>query len=140
MKLWHGNPTIEDIYKWNPATILNTLGIEITEIGDNYVCGKMPVDHRTIQPAGILHGGASVVLAETLGSVASRLMLNPETHYAVGMEVNANHLKPVRKGFVFGKCTPIHLGRTTHIWSIEIRNELEKLSCISRLTMSILKR
>lgn len=120
-------------------TIAKHLGIEFTEIGSDYLVAKMPVDSRTHQPFGILHGGASVVLAETLGSIASYLCLkNPETQHAVGLEINANHIRSVKSGFVYGKVSPIHVGKTTHIWNIDINNEVGKLVCKSRLTVMIL--
>ncbi|MBD2704472.1 hotdog fold thioesterase [Spirosoma sp. BT702] len=115
------------------------LGIEFTEAGEGYLMARMPVDKRTRQPFGILHGGASVVLAETLGSVASYMLLdNPEKQRAVGLEINANHLRSVRDGWVYGRCTPIHTGRTTHVWDIRITDELGKAVCVSRLTIAII--
>ena len=122
----------------NPS-ITQHLGIEFTEAGEGYLVGRMPVDHRTHQPFGILHGGASVVLAESLGSVASFMLLDdPAKQRAVGLEINANHLRSVREGWVYGRCTPIHVGRTTHVWDIRITDENEKLVCISRLTVAII--
>lgn len=119
-------------------TIASHLGIEFTEIGADYLVAKMPVDHRTHQPFGLLHGGASVVLAETLGSVASYLCLKDHTkQYAVGLDINANHIRGVKTGFVYGKVTPIHIGRSTHVWEINIVNEENKLVCVSRLTVAI---
>lgn len=116
----------------------NWLGIEFLELGEDYILAKMPVDHRTKQPFGLLHGGASVVLAETLGSVASVLLINDlSKQAAVGLEVNANHLRGVRSGWVYGKVCPVHIGRKTHIWEIKITDEQEKLVCISRLTVMI---
>ncbi len=115
------------------------LGIEYVELGEDFIVARMPVDHRTKQPFGILHGGASVVLAESLGSVASFLCLeNPEKQKAVGLEINANHLRPVSEGWVFGKVTKIHLGKKTHIWEIKISTSKNKLVCISRITMMII--
>ena len=120
-------------------TITKHLGIEFTEAGEGYLIARMPVDGRTHQPFGILHGGASVVLAESLGSVASWMLLDdPTKQRAVGLEVNANHLRAVRSGWVYGRCTPIHTGRTTHVWDIRITDEQEKLVCISRLTVAII--
>jgi 1,4-dihydroxy-2-naphthoyl-CoA hydrolase len=136
--LWYKNYTIDDLQKFIPNTILEHIGIEITELTDNSVSGKMPVDRRTIQPAGILHGGSSVVLAESLGSIASVLVINQEKQICVGLEINANHVRPVSKGFVYGTATPIHIGGKTHIWEIKIVNEQGKLVCISRLTMVLL--
>jgi 1,4-dihydroxy-2-naphthoyl-CoA hydrolase len=136
--LWYKNYTIDDLQKFIPNTILEHIGIEITELTDNSVSGKMPVDRRTMQPAGILHGGSSVVLAESLGSIASVLVINQEKQICVGLEINANHVRPVSKGFVYGTATPIHIGGKTHIWEIKIVNEQGKLVCISRLTMALL--
>lgn len=120
-------------------TITKHLGIEFTEAGEGYLMARMPVDGRTHQPFGILHGGASVVLAESLGSVASWMLLDdPTKQRAVGLEVNANHLRAVRSGWVYGRCTPIHTGRTTHVWDIRITDEQGKLVCISRLTVAII--
>ena len=115
------------------------LDIEYTEIGDNYVTGKMPVDEKTKQPMGLLHGGASVVLAESLGSVASNFCVDPEKEYCVGLEINANHVRGVKSGFVYGKATAIHIGRKTHLWDIDITNEEGKLVCKSRLTIAVVK-
>lgn len=114
------------------------LGIIFTEIGDDYLCATMPVDERTHQPAGILHGGASVVLAETLGSIASYMCINPEKNIAVGLEVNANHLRSVSSGLVKGICKPLHIGGKTHVWEIKIYNDKGKMNCISRLTVAVL--
>ena len=136
--LWYKNYTIDDLQKFIPNTILEHIGIEITELTDNSVSGKMPVDRRTMQPAGILHGGSSVVLAESLGSIASVLVINQEKQICVGLEINANHVRPVSKGWVYGTATPIHIGGKTHIWEIKIVNEQGKLVCISRLTMALL--
>lgn len=117
----------------------NHLGIEFIEAGEGYLVARMPVDKRTQQPFGILHGGASVVLAETLGSVASWMLLDdPETQRAVGLEINANHIRSVREGWVYGRCTPIHTGRTTQVWDIRITDEQDRLVCISRLTIAII--
>lgn len=116
------------------------LGIEFTEVGDNFLSATMPVDHRTVQPMGLLHGGASLALAETLGSIAANYVVNPETHYCVGLDINGNHLRAVRSGKVTGTASPLHLGSSTQVWSIEIRDEEGRLVCISRLTMAVLSR
>ncbi|SFH13296.1 hotdog fold thioesterase [Pedobacter insulae] len=116
------------------------LGIEFTEIGNDFLCATMPVDERTHQPAGILHGGASVVLAETLGSIASYMCVDPDKYIAVGLEVNANHIRPVRSGFVTGVCKPIHIGGKTHVWEIKMYTDKGKLNCVSRLTVAILSK
>ncbi len=123
----------------NPKTIDKQLGIEFTEIGEDFIIAKMPVDHRTHQPFGILHGGASVVLAESLGSVASMLSLeDPEKQRAVGLEISANHIRAVREGWVYGRVTALHVGRKTHVWDIKITNETGKLVCVSRLTVAVI--
>lgn len=114
------------------------LSIEFTEVGEDYLCATMPVDERTHQPAGILHGGASVVLAETLGSIASYMCINPDKHIAVGLEVNANHIRPVSSGFVKGICKPLHIGAKTHLWEIKLYTDKGKMNCVSRLTVAIL--
>ena len=114
------------------------LGIDITEIGEDYLCGTMPVDKRTLQPFGVLHGGASVVLAETLGSIAGYYCLANESKVCFGLSINANHIRPVAFGLVRGKAMPLHLGRTTQVWQIEIRNEEEQLVNVSRLTLAVL--
>lgn len=129
--------TIEQLNA-RPKSLANSLGIEITELGENYVCGKMAVDHRTHQPMGILHGGASVAFAETLGSIGGWLSLPDESQYCVGLEINANHIKSVKDGFVYGKATPLHVGRNTQIWEIKITNEEGKLVCVSRITLAVL--
>jgi 1,4-dihydroxy-2-naphthoyl-CoA hydrolase len=114
------------------------LGIEFIEVGEDFLKGRMPVDHRTRQPYGLLHGGASVSLAETLGSVASAFVVDRRRYSAVGLEINANHLRGVREGFVTGIARPLHLGKTTHVWDIRIYDEKEKLVCVSRLTVAII--
>ena len=131
--------TLDALHSFSNNTISQHLGIEFTEIGIDYIVAKMPVDKRTHQPFGILHGGASVVLAETLGSIASFLCLkDSKKQHAVGLEINANHIRSVKEGFVYGKVTPIHVGRSTHIWEIKITNEDGKLVFISRLTVAII--
>ncbi|MCB0489513.1 MAG: hotdog fold thioesterase [Cyclobacteriaceae bacterium] len=114
------------------------LGIEFTEVGEDYLCATMPVDHRTHQPMGLLHGGASVALAETLGSVAATCCVNLNTQYCVGLEINANHIKSAREGIVTGKVTPIHIGKKTHVWEIRITNAMSELICVSRITMAVI--
>jgi len=116
------------------------IGIELTKLGPDFLQGRMPVDDRTKQPYGLLHGGASCVLAETLGSVASALVIDTALFNCVGLEINANHIRGVREGFVTGIAIPLHLGSTTHIWDIKIYDEREKLVCVSRLTVAILKK
>jgi 1,4-dihydroxy-2-naphthoyl-CoA hydrolase len=123
-----------------PNTMGAVIGIEFTEIGENFLKARMPVDERTRQPYGLLHGGASAALAETLGSVASAFVVDQSKYYCVGLEINANHVRGVRSGFVYGTVTPLHLGGSTHVWDIRIYDEREKLVCVSRLTVAILRR
>ena len=113
-------------------------GIEIVEVGEDYIKSKMPVDHRTRQPMGLLHGGASVVLAETVGTFASSLVIDTNEFVCVGLDINANHLRPVSTGEVRGVCSPIHLGQKTHVWDIRIFNDQDKIVCISRFTVAII--
>ncbi|MFT6970024.1 MAG: 1,4-dihydroxy-2-naphthoyl-CoA hydrolase [Roseivirga sp.] len=119
-------------------TLVEHLGIEFIEIGEDYLKAKMPVDHRTKQPLGLLHGGASVVLAETLGSFAAQCSVNTDEQYCVGLEINANHIKSVKEGWVYGTAKPLHLGKKTQIWEIKVTNEENALVCISRITMAVL--
>lgn len=133
-------PSIEEMNDRFINNIGTHLGLEFVEITGESLTGTMPVDDRTRQPYGILHGGASVVLAETLGSVASNLIVWEDGNIGVGMEVNANHLRPVRDGYVRGVCTPVHIGAKTHVWDIKIYEKHGKLSCISRLTVAIVPR
>ena len=116
------------------------LGIEMTEVGPDYMTAKMPVDHRTIQRIGILHGGASLALAETVGSIAASYCVDRERSYIVGQEINANHIRPVREGFVYATATPLHLGKSSQVWDIKIRNEENKLVCVSRFTVAVLRK
>ncbi|PLK45039.1 MULTISPECIES: PaaI family thioesterase [Emticicia] len=130
----------EALRNLNSNSMGDHLGIEFVELGEDYVIARMPVDHRTTQPFGILHGGASVALAETLGSIASVLTLDdPTTQRAVGLEINANHVRPVSAGnWVYAKATPLHIGRTTHLWDIKITTEEQKLVCVVRFTVAII--
>lgn len=114
------------------------MGIEITEIGDDFIKGKMPVDDRTRQPYGMLHGGASLVLAESLGSIAATFTVDQSKQYCVGLDINANHVRAVKEGFVYGITRPLHIGKSTHVWEIKITNEEHKLVCISRITMAVI--
>ena len=119
-------------------TMTSTIGIEITDIDNDFICGKMPVDERTIQPFGLLHGGASVALAETLGSIAGGIKVYPNNETVVGIEINANHLKSARDGWVYGKATPIRIGKKIQVWNIEISNNSGDLICVSRLTLAVI--
>ena len=121
------------------ATMVEALGIEVTDFGDQYICGKMPVDHRTKQPFGLLHGGASVALAETLGSMGAGMQIDLNTHAVVGIEINASHLKSVNDGWVFGRATAVRVGRKIQTWEIDIVDEKENLVCKSRLTLAVIK-
>ena len=135
--IWFQETSVDELNSRPKNHLGAFLGIEFTEIGDNTLTATMPVNERTHQPAGILHGGASVVLAETLGSVASYLIIDSQKFMAVGLEVNANHLRPVKSGLVTGICSPIHIGAKTHVWDIKLYNDRGKLNCISRLTVAI---
>jgi len=138
--MWFKNFTIDDLNCRPKNHIGGLLDIKFTEIGEDFIIGTMPVDERTHQPAGILHGGASVVLAETLGSIASYMCIDPDKYVAVGLEVNANHLRPVKSGLVTGICKVIHRGAKTHIWDIKIYDERGKMNCISRLTVAVINK
>jgi 1,4-dihydroxy-2-naphthoyl-CoA hydrolase len=132
--------SLEALNKMSANTLAENIGIEFTEIGMDWLSARMPVDHRTHQPYGLLHGGASVALAETMGSIAAHFCIDNTKQYCVGLEINANHLKGVREGFVYGTAKPIHVGRSTQVWEIRIVNEKKELVCISRITMAILSK
>ncbi|AWV98976.1 hotdog fold thioesterase [Arcticibacterium luteifluviistationis] len=136
MKLTANLKNLNEIGK---NTLSEHLGIEIIEVGDDYLKGTMPVDNRTKQPAGILHGGASVAFAETLGSIASYAIVASSGRQIVGLEINANHLRPVTTGLVYGTAKAIHLGRKTHVWQIDISNDQNKLVCVCRFTVMIIE-
>jgi 1,4-dihydroxy-2-naphthoyl-CoA hydrolase len=141
MTIWH-NPelSLSHFDGLGKQTMGEHIGIRFSEVGDNYLKATMPVDHRTIQPYGLLHGGASVALAETIGSVGAAMVIDPEQYICVGQEINANHIRGVKSGLVTGIATPIHIGSSSHVWEIKIYDEGEKLVCISRLTVAILKK
>ncbi|HTE27432.1 hotdog fold thioesterase [Flavitalea sp.] len=137
--IWYNKKiSIDDLVSMGENNMAGWLGIEFVELGTDFLKGKMPVDHRTLQPYGLLHGGASCVLAETLGSIGSSLVIDTERFICVGIEINANHIKSAKEGFVTGVAKPIHLGSSTHVWDIRISNEKNVLVCISRLTVAIL--
>lgn len=140
MSIWRSVPTLESLNALSQNTLVEHLDIRFTAVGDDYLAGTMPVDSRTHQPFGLLHGGATVVLAETLGSSAANCCLDMSTHYAVGLEINTNHLRPVRSGVVTGTARPIHIGRSTQVWEIRTHDEGGKLTAISRLTMAVVPR
>lgn len=130
--------TLEQVKQWCKNTMMEYLGIEITEVGKDYICGKMPVDHRTHQPMGLLHGGASVVLAESLASMGAALQVDRTKKACVGLEINANHIRGVREGWVYAKARAMHAGRSTQVWETEIKNEAGDLVCISRMTVAVI--
>jgi 1,4-dihydroxy-2-naphthoyl-CoA hydrolase len=136
--IWHKEPNLTTINSLNENTLGQNLGIEFIEVGANYLVATMPVDERTKQPFGLLHGGANVALAETLGSVASLLVVNSEVFIGVGVEINANHIKAVLTGKVKGICTPLNIAGKNHVWDIKIYNEANELSCVSRFTCTII--
>jgi 1,4-dihydroxy-2-naphthoyl-CoA hydrolase len=138
MAIWKQDTDLARLNGWSANTMMETLGIRFTAVGDDWVQGSMPVDHRTHQPYGLLHGGASVVLAETLGSTAAMLTLDPTQEAAVGLDINANHIRGVREGIVVGTARKLHLGRSTQVWEIRIETEAGELVCISRITMAII--
>jgi len=141
MRIWFNKDvTVDDIKNLGKGTMGEYIGIEWVEVGDNFVKAKMPVDHRTQQPYGLLHGGASCVLSETVGSIASALVVDHSKFVCVGLEINANHVRSARQGYVTGVATPLHLGGNTHVWDIKIYGEQQKLVCVSRLTVAVIPR
>lgn len=135
--IWHHMPNPSLMEKTSEGTIDQHLGIKITDVGDDYLTGTMPADHRTFQPYGIVHGGANVVLAETLGSMAGAHVIDTEHYLCMGQEVSATHLRPVSSGLVTGTARPIHLGRRSQVWEIRLTNDKGKLSCIAKLILAI---
>ncbi len=135
--LWFKPYKPDDFLSMAKGTLLEHLGITLVEIGPDYIRGTMPVDHRTHQPQGLLHGGASVALAETLGSIAATMIVDPATHICVGQEINANHLRGVTRGGVTGTARAYYIGRSSHVWGIEIHNDEGQLVCVSRITMAV---
>jgi 1,4-dihydroxy-2-naphthoyl-CoA hydrolase len=140
MSIWFKDYTLAELRPFNEVNMLAHVGLELVEIGPDFLTGRMPVDARTQQPFGIFHGGATVVLAESLGSIGANLTLNPALQYAVGLEVNANHLKAVRSGWITAVARPVHLGRSTQVWEIRLHDDAGNPSAISRLTMAVLER
>ena len=137
MAIWQKPISLELLAASNEKTAIGRLGIEFTEIGDDFLRGRVPVDERTVQPFGLLHGGVSVVLAETLGSCGAAFAA-PEGHRTVGLDINANHLKGTTSGWVTGITRPVHIGRSTQVWAIELTNDAGELTCVSRITMAML--
>lgn len=137
-RIWFDDVPFDHARERGLHTLLDHLGIELVEAGDDFLTARMPVDHRTRQPAGVLHGGASVALAETVASWAARFCVDPAKHHCVGLEINANHVRPVAEGYVYGTARPLHLGRTTQLWDVRITTGDGKLVCVSRVTMAVL--
>jgi 1,4-dihydroxy-2-naphthoyl-CoA hydrolase len=140
MAIWKKDFTLDDLKRLHVDTAEGHLGIEFTGIGEDWLAARMPVDTRTVQPFRILHGGASVLLAESVGSCAANLCVDQDNFYCVGLDINANHIRAMKGGWVTGTARPLHLGRSTHVWQIHITNEAGSLVCVSRLTMSVLRR
>jgi 1,4-dihydroxy-2-naphthoyl-CoA hydrolase len=140
MSIWLHQPDIEALNRLHRNTAVERLGIIITEVGDDFLRGTMPVDARTVQPLGLLHGGASVLLAETLGSVAALCCVDRSTSYCVGLDINANHVRSAKSGRVTGTARPFHVGRTSHVWDIHITDEAERLICVARLTILVVNK
>jgi len=141
MRIWFKKDlVIEDCQYLEKDTMGEYLGIEWMEIGDDFIKARMPVDHRTKQPYGLLHGGASCVLSETVGSIASAMVVDHSKFICVGLEINANHVRSAREGYVTGVASPLHLGSNTHVWDIRIYDEIQKLVCVSRLTVAVIPR
>ena len=139
MTIWKDDrPDPQAVIARAEGTMIDHLDIEIVEIGDDFLKARMPVDARTVQPQGRLHGGASCVLAETVGSIAANLVIDSSEFLAVGLEINANHIRPVKDGFVYGTARPDSIGRTTQVWTIRITDDADRLVCISRLTMAVI--
>ena len=141
MRIWFKKDlVIEDCQYLEKDTMGEYLGIEWMEIGDDFIKARMPVDHRTKQPYGLLHGGASCVLSETVGSIASAMVVDHSKFICVGLEINANHVRSAREGYVTGVASPLHLGSNTHVWDVRIYDEIQKLVCVSRLTVAVIPR
>ena len=141
MSIWFNKSlSLHQLIPLGPNTMAVFLGMEWVELGDDYLVMRMPVDDRTKQPYGLLHGGASCALAETVGSLASHFVIDPDKYICVGLDINANHVRGAKGGYVTATCTPLHIGASTHVWDIKIHDEKEKLVCISRLTVAILKK
>lgn len=138
MRVWFKDYKLEDLLQFNEVNMMKHLEVKITALGEDYIEGTMPVDHRTQQPFGILHGGANCVLAESLGSIAANMILDPEKQHAVGLSITTNHIKAVRNGLVKGIATPVHIGKTTQIWNIKTYNDANKLTSDTSLTIAVI--
>jgi 1,4-dihydroxy-2-naphthoyl-CoA hydrolase len=139
-KIWLNSASVKELNDRSESTMGEVLDIHFTEIGDDYLKATMPVNNATKQPYGLLHGGASAALAETIGSVASSLCINPDKQICVGIEINCNHIRGKKDGIVTATATPLHIGASTHVWDIKITDERDKLVCVSRLTVAVLKK
>ncbi len=140
MSIWFKPFSVEDLNAYQQQTLVSHLGIRYTEVGEDFLAASMPVDARTKQPAGILHGGASVALAETVGSTGANLVVDRDKYLCVGLDINANHVRAMRDGTVTGTARALHLGSTTQVWEIKISDEKQRLVCVSRITMAVLDR
>jgi 1,4-dihydroxy-2-naphthoyl-CoA hydrolase len=140
MTIWHGQPTLDQLNDMRAGTLIERLDIRFTRLGEDFLQGSMPVDQRTKQPQQLLHGGASVALAETLGSTGAALCVDQSRYQCVGLEVNANHVRSARGGSVIGTARPVHIGGTTQVWLIDIRDTADQLICTSRLTVAVIAR
>ncbi|MBS0421584.1 MAG: hotdog fold thioesterase [Proteobacteria bacterium] len=140
MSIWRTQTSVEQLRKYSRETLADTIDIRVTEIGSDFLRATMPVSPRTHQPMGVLHGGASVALAETIGSIAATLCVDQEKYVCLGQEINANHLRPVSSGIVTATARPFHIGKRSQVWHIEIRDEQDRLVCVSRLTMAVVDR
>lgn len=136
--IWFDGFPLEDSNRRGAGCANGHLGIELLEAGADFLKGRMPVDHRTRQPAGVLHGGVSMVLAETLASWGAAYVVDPAKHHCVGQEINANHIRAVAAGWVYGVARPLHIGRSSHVWEVKIADERDKLVCVSRITLAVL--
>lgn len=139
MSIWKSPISLEYLEEISKGTLVEHMDIHFTEVGPDYLIASMPVTPKMHQPRGMLHGGASCVLAETVGSMAANFCVDREKNYCVGMEISANHIRPVKDGLIYGTARPFHIGSTTQVWEILIKNRLDKLVCVSRLTMAVLK-
>jgi len=140
VSIWFKEPDLEEVNSWSEGTILEHIGIEITKIGESFIEGTMPADKRTFQPYKLVHGGANVVLAESLGSIGGMLTLNPDEYFCVGQEVNANHLRGVESGIVKGRAEQVYCGKRSQVWEIRLYDSRNKLTCTSRLTLAVVKK
>jgi 1,4-dihydroxy-2-naphthoyl-CoA hydrolase len=140
MSIWYQPITVEQVQERNKNTMMAYLDVQFLEVGADYMTARMPVDHRTKQPAGIMHGGASCVLAETIGSTAANFCVDWNQYYCVGLDINTNHIRSVREGFVVGTAKPFHIGKSTQVWGIEIVDDQQRLVSVTRLTMAVLMR